>query len=438
MDQFFPPANGIGHDRVMQWWQLLDQADILVPTDSPRSALSLDKQLVTSIGLGGLEWAHALAAEMAREYVEETIPELSRSADFTHGLTLSAEVNILGLLRSLISSTSESPLPREAQEFIDEAVRRRVPLITMLRGHQIGVEHWLRWCAPAIARHAGTDERAAELERAVSVGVRFVDRISEQMIEEYEREMQRRAISGAERRSAIVAAILAGNEVDVAEASRALAYPLHGNHIAIALQSRAGNNNQVDALESEARAIATRVGATALLTYATGLTTMDAWISTLGATVGPVETAGRDIEIGVGTLRSGKAGFVQSTREARRALEILHLTDPGQLGPVVYYDRVRLLSLVIGGIPSVSEFVSDTLGGLANADDRARQLRETLLKFFEADKSYTAVSRLSHMHKNTVIRRVAKANELAGRNVATGVDVHVALMLIDLLGVTEE
>jgi DNA-binding PucR family transcriptional regulator len=416
---------------------MLGAADILVPTEYPRSALSLDDELVAVIGPGGLGWAHALAAEMAREYVEDTVPELSRSADFTGGLRISAEANILALLRSLISGTLDARTPPEALDFIDEAVARQVPLVAMLRGHQIAVEHWLRWCAPAIASHTAADRQAAELELAVSVGVRHVDRISEQMVEEYEREMRRRTASGAARHAAVVGAVLAGDEIDVVEASRILNYPLRGSHIALALQVRADSQNQVDVLEAEARSFARRVGATGLLTNATGLSTLDAWVATNDDIKRPVEPVGERIDIGVGTSCTGVSGFVRSNREAHKALEIHHAAVPGRFDPIIYYDRVRLLSLVINDVPSISAFVFDTLGGLAGTGDRARELRETLLAFFEADKSYTAVSRLLHMHKNTVIRRVAKANELAGRDLTTGIDGHVALLLTDALGVED-
>jgi DNA-binding PucR family transcriptional regulator len=62
------------------------------------------------------------------------------------------------------------------------------------------------------------------------------------------------------------------------------------------------------------------------------------------------------------------------------------------------------------------------------------KLRETLIAFLEENRSYTSVARSSHLHKNTVVQRVTRAIELTGRDVTDGIDVHVALMLVDVLG----
>lgn len=418
----------------MRWWQQLGAEDILVPTPEPRSVLSLDDEVRPLLGSGALEWAHALATDLTREYVEVSIPELARSADFTRGLEISAEANILGLLLALGSDGSEAQPPREALDFADEAVMRQVPLAAVLRGYRLGVEHWLRWSAPAIVRHADFADQAHELQLAVTVAVRYSDRLSEIMIVEYERELQRRATSGAARRAALVGAVLTGDVVDLDDTSHQLHYPLRGRHMALSLHIRTGSSNQVEALEAEARSFAEGVGATGLLTMATGLTTMDAWVTVAEDGERPKSPKLKDVTIGVGTPATGLAGFIQSHREAQGALEILHLAAPGRLEPITYYDEVRLLSLMAKDIPGARAFAVSTLGSLAGTDERTRELRETLLAFFEANKSYTAVAVSSHMHKNTVVQRVTRASELAGRDMTKHVDVHAALMLVHVLG----
>ncbi|SKQ35004.1 regulator of polyketide synthase expression [Mycobacteroides abscessus subsp. massiliense] len=419
----------------MRWWEQLTDTDILRRTDLPRTAISLDDELVKHIGSDGLAWAHALAAEFAQNFVATTVPELSDSADFTPGLSVSTEANYLALLRSLVTEGSEPQPPRESLDFTDEAVARQVPLVSVLRGYQNGVEHWLRWCSPAITRYTAPEHRAAELEFAVSVCVRYVDRLSEIMINEYEREMTRRMNSGAAQRAGSVAAILAGEEVDVGEVSRVLNYPLQANHIALTLQARADGTNHVDALEKEVTTFARRVGATGLLVNPTGLTTMDAWLATDDDAVRPAKPANENIIIGVGTCTSGIAGFVQSLEEAHSALDVLGASVPGHFAKILYYDQVRLLSLVVKDPTAITRFVTATLGDLAGSDERSRELRETLLAFHTTDRSYTAVARSSHMHKNTVIQRVARASELAGRDLTRGVDTHVALLLTEAFGV---
>jgi DNA-binding PucR family transcriptional regulator len=418
----------------MRWWQQLKSEDILVPTPKPRPALSLDDDVRSLLGLGALDWAHALAVDLTREYVDVSIRELARSADFTRGLEVSAEANVLGILLVLDSDSSEAQPPREALDFADEAAMRQVPLAAVLRGYRLGVEHWLRWCAPAIARHSDVASQAEELQLAVTAAVRYSDRLSDIMIVEYERELQRRATSGAARRAALVGALLTGDVVDLDDTSHQLHYPLRGRHMGLSLHIRAGSSNQVEALEAEARSFAAGVGATGLLTMATGLTTMDAWVTVAEEGARPKSPNLENVTIGVGTPATGLAGFIQSHREAQGALEVLQMASSGRLDPITYYDEVRLLSLMAKDIPGARAFVISTLGNLAGTDDRTRELRETLLAFFQANKSYTAVAAFSHLHKNTVVQRVTRASELAGRDMTKHVDVHVALMVVHVLG----
>ncbi len=418
----------------MRWWQELEAADILIPTAEPRSALSLDDDVRSLLGPGALDWAHALAVELTRDYVEVSLPELARSVDFTRGLQISAEANVQNLLLDLGAHRTNSQPPREALVFADEAVAQQVPLVVVLRGYQLAMQHWLRWCAPVIGRHANPADQADELQLAVTVAVRYVDRLSDIMIVEYERELQRRATSGAARRAALVGALLNGDAVNVDDASNLLHYPLQGRHVALALRVQTGGTNQAEILQAEARSFATSVGATGLLTLATGLTTMDAWVAIQPGGTASKNSTTEHVKIGVGTPLSGVGGFVQSHREAQRALELFDMTAPGRLNPITYYDGVRLLSLMAQDMSGLRTFVTATLGRLAGRDERSHELRETLFAFYEANKSYTAVARSSHLHKNTVVQRVTRAGELTALRTARDVDIHVALMVADMFG----
>lgn len=423
----------IGQDREMRWWQQLGRADILIPTREPRSPLSFDQDVSSLLGLGAIEWSHALAAELTRDYVEVSLPELARSTDFTRILQNSVESNVHGLLLDLGSHRTDFQPPDEALQFADEAVARQVPLVVVLRGYQLALEHWIRWCAPAIARHADEPD---ELQLAVTVAVRYIDRLSALIIVEYERELERRATSGAARRAAIVGALIGGDVVNIDDASKLLHYPLQGRHVALALRARDGGSNESDILLEEARSFAISVGATDLLTLATGLNTMDAWVAVKQTSGAMMKHPASDrVAIGVGTPLNGVGGFARSHHEAQRALELFDMVTPGRrLDRVVYFDRIRLMSLVAQDMPGLRAFVSATLGGLAGGEERTRELRETLLAFYEANKSYTAVARSSHLHKNTVIQRVTRANELTTGRTARDIDIHVALMVIDMFG----
>ncbi|MFF0501575.1 PucR family transcriptional regulator [Nocardia aobensis] len=372
--------------------------------------------------------------ELARDYVEVSLPELARSADSTYLLRTSSESNLQGLLLDLGSHRADTQPPEEALLYVDEAVARQVPLAAVLRGYQLALEHWLRWCAAAVARHADPADHAGELQHAIAVAVRYVDRLSDLTIIEFERELQRRATSGYAHRAALINALLKGEAVDVEESSDLLRYPLQGRHVALALRIRPCVTNEVEILQAEARACAASLGATELLTFATGLNTLDAWVAVRQTGHGMVRPSNERVNIGVGTPLSGVGGFAQSHREAQRALRIFDVTTPGRRNSVTYYDRVRLLWLMAQNTAELRTFVTATLGSLACNDERSRELRETLFAFFEANKSYTAVARSSHLHKNTVIQRVTRASRLTARHTANDLDIHVALMAVDAFG----
>jgi sugar diacid utilization regulator len=207
--------------------------------------------------------------------------------------------------------------------------------------------------------------------------------------------------------------------------------------MALSLSLRSGGSKQVDALETletEVRSFAASVRATGLLSMATGSTTMDAWVAVPDDAERPRTPGHEHVTMGVGSPASGRIGFVRSHRESQRALEILHMAESGRLDPVTYYDQVRLISLLAKDLPAAGAFVVSTLGRLAGTDERSHELRETLFAFLQANRSYTAVAHSSHLHKNTVIQRVMKASELAGRDMTKHIDVHVALMLVRVLG----
>jgi DNA-binding PucR family transcriptional regulator len=81
------------------------------------------------------------------------------------------------------------------------------------------------------------------------------------------------------------------------------------------------------------------------------------------------------------------------------------------------------------------DFVITELRGLASTDARARELRTTLLDFLAANRSYQAVARSSHLHKNTVVKRIARAKQLIGAPIPDRqLEIHTALQLTDAFG----
>jgi DNA-binding PucR family transcriptional regulator len=415
------------------WWRDLGDDDVLVATTEPRVPLTIDARATAQLGPGALRWAHALAADLSREYVERTIPQLRQTADFSLDLLASAEANILTMLLALDTGEATTLAPPEAIAYAREAAARRAPLSAVLRGYRLGVEHWLRWCTPVIEARLAAADQADELQRAAQVAIRYGDHLSERVAAEYERELQGQALAGVAHRSELVRALLAGEPVELERASTSLGYPLRGRHLAVALSLDRPSERALPMLEAEVRALAGRVGASAQLTIPSGLTSVHAWLA-LARTTWTLGAPAQDgILVGLGTAGESIEGFRHSHTQAKRALDVARLARTGRFGPVVRYEQVRLLDVLSQDMSLARDFVIAELGGLASTDARAQELRTTLLEFLAANRSYQAVARSSHLHKNTVVKRVARAEQLIGAPISDRqLEVQTALQLADV------
>ena len=102
---------------------------------------------------------------------------------------------------------------------------------------------------------------------------------------------------------------------------------------------------------------------------------------------------------------------------------------------VVSYRAVELVSLLAADFERAKRFVTAQLGPLAGTDDAMARLRETVLAFLTANGSNVRVARALHIHQNTVIYRVNRAEELLGRPVTERqAELTCALMLAARLG----
>ena len=80
----------------------------------------------------------------------------------------------------------------------------------------------------------------------------------------------------------------------------------------------------------------------------------------------------------------------------------------------IRHAQVALAGLLIDRRDAVRMWVQRTLGQLARDDQSIARLRETLRVLLEANGSYVEAAARMHVHKNTVLYRVRKAEELLG------------------------
>lgn len=142
-----------------------------------------------------------------------------------------------------------------------------------------------------------------------------------------------------------------------------------------------------------------------------------------------VDPAG-SVRVAVGGRAVGVDGFRRSHADATAAQRMVARLDSAQR--VVFFDEVQLVALMTSDAEGAEQFVRQVLGDLAYAP---RDVRETVLAFVEEHGSVSRVATRQYTHRNTVVRRVARAEALLPRPLAENpVQVAAALQVLRWTG----
>ena len=159
-----------------------------------------------------------LARGMA-DHLYATIPELAATEDdeLMADLLASAEANLRQVLWVLKrgAGVDEVRLPPEAAAFMRANVRRGIPLPAELRAYRLGHAWlWDRWARALQERIADPEELIAAQETSSACIFAYIDRVSDELVEEYGTERERMMRGAAQLRAETVRAILAGEPLD--------------------------------------------------------------------------------------------------------------------------------------------------------------------------------------------------------------------------------
>jgi DNA-binding PucR family transcriptional regulator len=364
-----------------------------------------------------LEFEETVAAMDAA--VIEVVPEFGADAAIAAEVTSTNRGNwqrFLAVARQAHSPLSDA-VPPEALDAARTVVRRGIDLDRIYegyrRGHQVGLERWLA-CAYEIVEPG--PELIGVTELTLSLAFRYIDQILGRVLAEAQREREE-VIGGAlARRTETIRLILDGAPIDPTAASRRLGYELDRRHTAVVLWAESAVAPH-GALESAAVLLAQAAGSQRPLTLPAGTTTLWAWIGTPGepaiedlrSAIGQSPAA---VRVAVGPTRRGIEGF-RASHEAALTVHRLLLGNPAS-GRLASYRELEVTALAAHDPRRAAEFVATTLGPLAEDDPSAARLRETLRVYLEeADNAPHAAARL-YTHRNTVLKRIARATELLG------------------------
>ncbi|MFD1365067.1 PucR family transcriptional regulator [Actinoplanes sichuanensis] len=212
----------------------------------------------------------------------------------------------------------------------------------------------------------------------------------------------------AERRAAVTL-LLEGAPIGRDRAEFQLGYRLTGPHTAAIVWNT--GDPAPDELEAAAETLMRATGAGHRLTVVASTAALWLWLPV--ATPVPSSrlatelTAYPEVRVAVGRSGVDVDGFRRSHLDAAATQRMLtRLTAPQQ---IARYTDVQLVALLTAEPAQTDEFLADTLGELRHAD---ADTRETVLVYVREQCSATRAAERLFTHRNTVLRRLARADAL--------------------------
>ncbi|HEY8583676.1 MAG TPA: PucR family transcriptional regulator [Capillimicrobium sp.] len=279
-----------------------------------------------------------------------------------------------------------------------------------LQAYRVGQNiAWQRWMSVAFEL---TDDPAT-LRELLEVSARsifsFVDATIAGISAQIEQERDQLTRGTHAQRLEAVSLILEGAAIGQQRASERLGYALDRPHTAAIVWSDRPDADP-GALEEAAESVGRAAGARPLTVLASA-SALWVWVAGRG---GPDRAAVEaaldglpDARVALGPTLDGLAGFRRSHLDALATQRLMDRT--GAELRLATYDDVQVVALATHDEERAEEFVRRTLGELADAP---AELRETVRVYLREGSNASRTARLQFTHRNTVLARLARADEL--------------------------
>jgi len=387
-------------------------------------------------------WARdldVLAQEMYA-FLTARIPQASADPEIA-GLTLASCASnaeaVLSMIRHGIpASATEAPVA--ALEHARRMAARGEGIDTTLRFYRLGhAFFWQRWSAALVDAVPDRDQLVTAMRETAAFVFDYIDSISALVGAEHLAERERRQRRAAIVRADVVRAVLAGEDVDIAAAERVLGHALTGPQVAFVCWT----SGDPAALDRAAQAVAQALGVTRPLLLPDGPDAIVAWAAVGSAARADPATlaaaaadAAPETHVALGDVDRGIDGFRRSRDQADRARRIAGLS--GRRAPTfTAYADIALVDLLSRDLDAARRFVHAELGDLGADTATAARARAALLAVGAPGGGIAAAARDLGVHRNTVLQRVHRAEELRRRGAhERPAELHAALLLAAALG----
>lgn len=408
---------------------------------SADESADLPESLVTELRRTAAELLGDVAsyADDMLDYILDRIPEAGADDDL-RGLTLGSCSSNLEAALSMVRhgiDVSAATAPVTALEHARAMAARGYSVDVMLRFYRMGHAYFSRRILARIGEVVPDPALAlAVVADLQHYAFAYVDRISSEVAAEYVAELDRMQNQVRAARTDVLRALIAGDQVDLGRAERALSHRLTGWQTAFVCWTE---RDDVD-LVRVGTAVGAHFGLPHPLLVPDGAQALWGWVSTTRAPeVAPGDLAPladqipKTVRISVGTPAQGRGGFRTSHTQAQRARRIMELSGRG--APMTSYAEIALVDAMSGDLDLARDFVASELGALAVQGRREEEERQALLAVLDAQGGLAAAAEELGVHRNTVLQRVRRAEQRRGRPAADRVaELHAALRLVDVLG----
>jgi DNA-binding PucR family transcriptional regulator len=359
------------------------------------------------------------------DQIHGEMPELGTHARVTARTLAAVRANLTGFIAfmhggAIAGDVEVSP---ETADYAHAFVHRNIGLAEAIRCFRLGHEQlWRAWVAAVDGSEPPPELRSRLIEIGSESMFSYVDRTTVALVEEYQREQEHWNRSVEARRAETVAAILAGETIDLNAAGRQLGYDLRRWHIGLVLweDRDAHEDGELVDLRRPAVELATTIaGSSNPLVLPAGATSMWAWLATDDrpddkAIDAALRGTSRDaVSISVGEPAHGLDGFRTTHGSALLARRAMRLAGE-RPGRARRFRSLALISLLSADLEQMRRFVADELGELAADDDASIRLRATLHVYFDERSSAVRTGRRLGIHTNTVNYRIHRCEELIG------------------------
>lgn len=286
---------------------------------------------------------------------------------------------------------------------------------------------WRYWMKIAFALTRDADELEEFLDVSSQSISAFVDDVVTALATRMQTERAELTRGSQADRREVIALLLDGAPITRERAESRLGYALERTHYAAVVWGD-GPDPDVTAVDHVTEILARPAGGEPSLMVSAGSGTRWVWSQAEPdpAAVRAAVEESPGVRVALAGPGRGVNGFRRTHLDAITTQRLL--ARLGSERRVADYASIALVALATEDTERATRYVSDTLGGLERADT---ELRDTVLTYLRTQSNATRAAEELYTHRNTLLRRLDRAEQLLPRPLAENpVDVAVALDIV--------